>query len=199
MTTKHALRCRCGKLTGEVAHPESGTRAVCYCKDCQAFARFLGRPDQVLDPQRGTEIVAILPAHVSFTGGLEHLACMSLSPKGLLRWYARCCNTPIGNTPRDFRVAHVGLVHTCLSDPAHSLDESFGPVKMRVNTQGALGEVRASRLDTFAAIVKYLAALTGARLGGSYKRTPFFDAAGVPVRTPSVLSKAEHERLREAA
>ena len=199
MATNHALRCRCGKLTGEVAHPEAGTRAVCYCKDCQAFARFLGQPQQVLDAQRGTEIVAMLPRHVSFTSGVEHLACMSLSPKGILRWYARCCNTPIGNTPRDFKIAHVGLIHTCLRDPAHSLAESFGPVKMRVNTQGALGEVRASRLGTLAAIVKFMAALTRSRLTGAYKRTPFFDAAGVPVRTPRVLSRAEHERLREAA
>lgn len=197
--TTHPLRCRCGKLTGEVAHPGSGTRAVCYCRDCQAFARFLGEPSRVLDAQLGTDIVAMLPRHVSFTGGLEHLACMSLSPHGTYRWYAQCCNTPIGNTPRDFRIAHVGLIHSCLHDPSKSLDASFGLVKMRVNRQSALGEVRSSPLRTFAAILKYMASLTRARMTGGYKQTPFFDAAGTPVRTPTVLTSAEHKRLRAGA
>ena len=36
----------------------------------------------------------------------------------------------------------------------------------------------------------------GARIGGSYKRSPFFDAAsGMPVLAPHVLTKAERERL----
>jgi hypothetical protein len=38
------LRCRCGHVRGvEIrVSPSSGLRLVCYCKDCQAFARFLG-------------------------------------------------------------------------------------------------------------------------------------------------------------
>src|SRR5262245_45837150 len=51
------LRCRCGHVHGvasEVA-PFNGFRLVCYCKDCQAFARFLDRPE-VLDAAGGTDI-----------------------------------------------------------------------------------------------------------------------------------------------
>ncbi len=62
----------------------------------------------------GTDVVATLPRHVRFTQGIEALACMSLSETGMLRWYARCCNTAIGNTPRNFKVSHVGLIHICL-------------------------------------------------------------------------------------
>ena len=95
------LRCRCGAIQGTVDSRHVYGRAVCYCTDCQAFARYLGSQDQVLNRQGGTEIVAILPAAVHFETGLDKLACMSLSDKGLLRWYASCCRTPIGNTPRD--------------------------------------------------------------------------------------------------
>ncbi|MGH8856217.1 MAG: DUF6151 family protein, partial [Telluria sp.] len=107
-----ALRCRCGKVRGQVDPSGVAARAVCYCKDCQAFGRFLG--GGVLDAAGGTEVEATLPAAVRFEAGMEHLACMSLSPKGLYRWYAACCRTPIGNTPRDPRTAYVGLVRACV-------------------------------------------------------------------------------------
>ena len=77
------LRCRCGKLQGEVDATRVAARAVCYCKDCQAFARFLKAQDVVLAAAGGTEVEAALPAAVRFTQCLEHLACMSLSPKGI--------------------------------------------------------------------------------------------------------------------
>jgi len=41
--------------------PSTGLRFVCYCKDCQAFARFLERAD-VLDPAGGTDIFQMPPA-----------------------------------------------------------------------------------------------------------------------------------------
>ena len=59
--SSHPIRCRCGKLQGEISHAELGTRAVCYCHDCQAFAHFLGAAEEYFDPLGGTEIVAIAP------------------------------------------------------------------------------------------------------------------------------------------
>ena len=40
--TSHPVHCRCGRLTGEISDPGHGIRGVCYCRDCQAFAHFLG-------------------------------------------------------------------------------------------------------------------------------------------------------------
>ena len=136
----HPLQCQCGTLKGYVSPPDMANRAVCYCKDCQAFAHFLERPDDaVLNELGGTEIVATLPRHVHFTQGLEALVCMSLSDHGLLRWYTSCCNTPIGNTPRDFKTSYVGLLHSCLTKRAPSLQDSFGPVRMVLQTKSAKG------------------------------------------------------------
>lgn len=192
-----ALRCRCGTLRGLVAHPERVSRGVCYCKDCQAFAHFLGKTDDILDEMGGTDVMATLPKYVTFTQGLEALACMSLTETGMLRWYTSCCNTPIGNTPRDFRISHVGLIHTCLANPPGTLDESFGPVRMRVNTKSAKGKPKTLPISTVTSILRFLSSLIRTRLDGSYKTTPFFTPdQGTPVIPPKVLSSDERVRLR---
>ena len=196
----HPLHCQCGTLRGHVSHTESVCRGVCYCKDCQAYAHFLGKADEVLDEMGGSDVVATLPQHVTFTQGLEKLTCMSLSDKGMLRWYASCCNTPIGNTSRDFKVSHVGLLHNCLQDPSTSLDSAFGPVRMRVGMKSAKGTPKAMALSTTVAILQFMARLIRARLDGSYKRTPFFDPeTGKPRVSPKVLTPDERARLMQAA
>jgi hypothetical protein len=192
----HPLQCRCGTLKGYVSPPDMAIRALCYCKDCQAFARFLERPDTVLNELGGTEIVATLPRHVHFTHGLESLVCMSLSDRGLLRWYARCCNTPIGNTPRDVKVSYVGLVHSCLANRAPSLQDSFGPVRMVLQTKSAKGQVKSTPMSNFVTMLKIMKSIIGTRISGSYKRNPFFvEGSGIPIKQPRVLTKAERIRV----
>jgi hypothetical protein len=197
----HPLQCRCGTLKGRLARAEAATRGVCYCKDCQAFARFLGHANEILDESGGTDVVATLASNVTITEGANTLACMSLTPNGLLRWYASCCNTPIGNTVRNPKLAYVGLVHNCLEHSGAPLDAAFGPVRMRVNTQSATrGHPGATPIATLAAVVRLAASIGRARLGGSYRSTPFFDTQrGVPVVAPTVVSSAERDRLRSAA
>src|SRR6202158_3966466 len=92
------LRCRCGRMRGVASNvsPSSGFRFVCYCKDCQAFARFLYRAD-VLDPAGGTNILQMPPGRVKLTAGTDAVRCLRLSNK-VLRWYTECCRTPIANT-----------------------------------------------------------------------------------------------------
>ena len=59
---------------------------------------FLEQENKVLSQYGATDIFQIPIAHVHITAGHEQLALMRLTPKGLNRWYAKCCNTPIGNT-----------------------------------------------------------------------------------------------------
>lgn len=199
MTSSHPLRCRCGHLTGSVGEPAKAVHAICYCIDCQSFAHFLGKAQEVLDEAGGTEVVATDPRHVSFTQGMDALACMSLSPRGLLRWYARCCNTPIGNTLRNRRFAYVGLVHSCLGDSA-TLRRSFGPPRARANTGSAHERVASTPLQGVAAFVRAGTWIARARVTGGWRRTPFFDpATGDPLAQPVVISRDERERLRQAA
>ncbi|MGI4844703.1 MAG: DUF6151 family protein [Janthinobacterium lividum] len=189
-----ALRCRCGKLRGQVDARRVAARAVCYCKDCQAYGRFLGT--SVLDPLGGTEVAATLPAAVRFDAGLEQLACMSLGPKGLYRWYARCCRTPVGNTPRDPRTSYLGLVRTCLDVPDAELARQLGPLRCRVETGSAKGPVKPSVLGTAWAVCRIGTMLMKARLGGGYRENPFFrPGTSEPVTPPQVLSLEERKAL----
>ena len=190
------LRCHCGAVRGEMDTGRAYARATCYCRDCRAFARFVGQPG-VLDARGGTDIVALAPAAVRFTAGSEHVACMSLSPKGLLRWYAACCRTPLGNTPRDAKLLYAGLVTACFDAAPQVVDAAFGPRdRIVLNTGSATAAVRATPLAFLAGGLRILAGLFGARLRRE-STSPFFDASGRPLREPEVVSRemrAELER-----
>lgn len=189
-----ALRCRCGKLRGQVDGARVAARAVCYCKDCQAYGRFLATT--VLDPSGGTEVAITLPAALRFDQGLEHLACMSLGPKGMYRWYASCCRTPIGNTPRDPRTSYVGLVRACLDAPDAELERQLGPLRCRLETQSASPPVAASGLSTARAVCRIGTMIMKARLGGGYRDNPFFrPQSSEPVKPLQVLSLDERKAL----
>jgi hypothetical protein len=155
----------------------------------------------MLDSFNGTDIVAVRPRYVSFTSGIDKLACMSLSPTGTLRWYSSCCKTPIGNTPRDFKTSHVGLVHDCLESGGIPIERSFGPIKMRVNRQGASKvPPRNAPLDFGIAMAKYLASMAWTRFTGQYRTNPFFNTtSGQPIVSPHVVSAAERAKLRSDA
>lgn len=191
---KHLLSCSCGGLQGEIINREVGVRAVCYCRDCQTFATFLGQADDILDEAGGTEVIGLRPSNLRFTKGLKNLACVSLSDKGLLRWYANCCNTPIGNTPRNFKLAHIGLIHNCVDGAPANLDSAFGPVRLRVNTGAAKKPTKAYGAGVIVSL-QHVASLIAERFTGRYKMTPFFDEFGTPVVVPKVRTNLEHKKL----
>lgn len=182
-------------MQGAVRQPKRALRAVCYCGDCQAYAHVLGQPESVLDSLGGTEVVGVSGAQVSIATGTRELACLSLSPRGLLRWYASCCRTPIGNTPRNWKLPYVGLVHTCLRKP-DSLEQSFPRVQLRAYTRSASGPApRGGSVGGLIRLGGLMARITGSRLSGGYKDSPFFDGGGRPV---AVVAVAPHEAVEAA-
>lgn len=194
----HRIQCTCGQVRGAIVQPRRAMRAVCYCRDCQTYAHLLRRADQVLDPAGGTDVIATPASNVVITAGREHLACVSLSPRGLLRWYAACCDTPVANTPRDWKLAYVGLVHTCLRQP-EPLERSFPQVEMRIYTKSAHGAVPADTgLPGKLHFLRMVMRLTGMRLTGAYKSTPLFSASGEPVAPPRVAGSEEVDAARRA-
>lgn len=193
----YPLRCHCGAIEGYVASPDTAGRAVCYCRDCQAFANFLGRPEQILNSEGGTDIIATLPRHVRLTKGAQHLLCMRLSEKGLLRWYAGCCRTPIGNTPQDPKLSYVGLVRTCLPGSSAEIDSAFGPARISLNTGSANGYVSPTRIASFLGVLKIIRNVLGARLSGAFKENPFFRPGSTkPIVAPQTLKPEERRALR---
>ncbi len=183
MSEPHPIRCECGAFGGALARIPWSHRVICYCDSCQAFAERLGRGDDVLDAQGGSDIVQTSPRHLTFTQGQEHLACLRVTPKGPLRWYASCCNTPIGNTPASPRLSFVGLLHSCLGSRAE-LDAVFGPPRTYIFTKSARGEPKPKQHLSVPGIGTYIWHMALARLDGNYRQTPFFDASGAPAAQP---------------
>ena len=190
------LRCHCGSVEGFVASPRAAARAVCYCRDCQAFARFLGQP-AVLDGNGGTDIVAIAPDALRITAGIGQVACMSMGPKGLLRWYAACCRTPLANTSRDPKLYYTGVVAACLDAAPAELDAALGPRdRIVANTGSATAPVESSGLRFVLGGLRIFGPVIAARLRGRRAGAPFFDASGQPLRQPEVISRERREALR---
>lgn len=192
---RHPLQCACGSLKGHVSLSFAVNHAMCYCKDCQAFMHALDRAD-VLDDRGGTDIVQTTPQALQFSQGIGNLDCLRLTPNGLLRWYTRCCNTPIGNTSPNHKLSFVGLIHASLQGSGQApLTESFGPVRMRGFTRSARGEPKPRATFSVMSIARLWSTVMSARLSGSYRQTPFFTADGHCMVTPRVLSAGERERV----
>lgn len=203
----HSIRCHCGKLKGTVKCNQEVNRCVCYCVDCQAFARFLKREHEILDEIGGTSIIQTIPANVLFTEGTENLACIRLTANGLLRWYTTCCNTPIGNTPPTLNPSFIGLIHNCLTSDQTPLDRAFGPIRMYVHTKSTIlrgigstnGENKPKSTGVVLGTLRVIGMILKARFDGRYKQTPFFDVeSGNPIAIPKVLNDEELQILKNA-
>ena len=196
----HPLRCQCGSLTGFVETKARAGHSVCYCEDCQAFIRFLGREADLLDARGGCENIQTLPKDVTFKTGAQHIACIKLSDKGMVRWYAACCNTPIGNTPATSKLPFVGLSRACLENAAPSVEESFGGVWHCTFVAGARGQPKPKPFGFVRLILWMIGNRLRARFSGGFSQNPFFDTAkDEPIVEPTILSAVERSRLREGA
>src|SRR5690242_15212459 len=175
------LRCRCGEVRAMVTEltPRTVNRVVCYCDDCQAFLHQLGRTD-LLNPKGGSDVLQVAPATVSFTQGQHHIVGLQLKPKGLYRWYAKCCNTPVGNTLTP-SLPFVGLLAPVLDKPR--LDDMVGPASGAIFGKFAVGEppTGSTRFNP-RLLLRAIGKLLGWRLRGRAWPHPFFSReTGAPL------------------
>lgn len=193
------IQCECGKFRAERQGFPQNTpgRLMCYCDDCQTYLHCLKRGD-LLDANGGTEVIPVYPADLRILAGEEHVQCLRLSPKGMFRFFAACCNTPIGNTAPGS--PWMGLLR-CVHD-GKQLDEALGPIRARI--MGAFakgtpppGTPKKIAFSSFAVVVPYM--LKGLVFGKG-KPSPFFPTDGkTPLAPPRVLGKEERNRARAEA
>lgn len=189
------LRCRCGQVRGRVLNVslETTNRTVCYCDDCQAFHHHLGCED-LLDEHGGIDVVQVAPATVAFDGHPQ-VAGLRLTPKGLHRWYATCCNTPLGNTLKP-SIPFVGIGISAFETPASLRDEVFGPARARVQRRFAIGTPpRTSALSGVGMALHIARVLATWKLRGAWPN-PFFARTGQPTYPITVLTASERDALR---
>jgi hypothetical protein len=178
--------------------PSSGFRFVCYCKDCQLFARFLQRAD-VLDPAGGTDIFHMPPRRVNLTAGTDALRCLRLSNK-VLRWYTDCCRTPIANTAAGPGFPVIGVVHSFMDHEAagRSRDEVLGPPLCRIYERSAAGPLppNAPGPLSLGLFARRASMMLGWWVRGLGWPTPFFDDRTKAPRGPArVLTRSERAAL----
>jgi hypothetical protein len=168
--------------------PTTGFRFVCYCTDCQAFARFLERTD-VLDPAGGTDIFHMAAGRVRLTAGADAMQCVRRSDK-VLRWYADCCRTPIANTATTPRFPVVAVIHSLMDHGERARDDALGKPLCRIYERSAIGPLPrdAAPPPSLRLFGRRAAMLLGWWARGLGKPSPFFDArTNAPVAAPRTL------------
>jgi hypothetical protein len=188
------LRCRCGNVRGlaRALSPRVGLRFFCYCRHCQAFVRFLGRPE-VLDAAGGTDIFQMAPARLRLDAGLEALRCVRLSNRGVLRWYTDCCHTPVANTADTARFPLVAVIHAFMDHEGDGRprDEVLGPPRCRLFERSAVAPLPpgAAPPPSAGVFVRRTAMLLGWWMRGLARPSPFFyERTGALRAEPQVLS-----------
>ena len=204
MTFNIPLKCSCGSFRGIASgiSKSKGNRIVCMCDDCQAYAHFLGRAKEVLDDNGGTDVFPIPPANLTITHGFEFLKCLRLTDKGMIRWYAGCCKTPIANSMPSSKFPFAGVIHTIMNfaDGTKTREEALGPVYARVQGKSGIGELPQDAYPTtpLKVIFSTIQFLFFAWIKRQYKPSPFFDSiSGKPKVDPYILTSIERENLRK--
>lgn len=195
MSTELSLGCRCGRVRGRAVEvsPPSSNQVVCYCKDCRAFARWLGRME-ILDEAGGTLIVQLARGRVLIDEGIDQLACLRLSDKGLHRWYAACCRTPVGNTIP--KVPFIGLIGAFV-DPDDARRAGAFPPLVRVHTKSAMGPLPPGGAAAFPMYLRVVRLLLGWRIRRLYGDALFDPRTCAPRVPPQVLTPAERDAIRD--
>lgn len=198
MTTNEIteLQCACGELQLELhgADAQNGTHAICYCTDCQAFARSLGKADW-LDEQGGTDLFQSQPHRVRITSGAERLGVLQLNKKGLYRWYATCCDTPLCNTLGTPKMAFASFLTANMKGDLSRL----GPVLFQHKPDHALSPVAPNSGPMWRFALRAMRMMLAERLSGRWKQTPFFDAhTGRSIVRPRILSEDERRAAYRA-
>ena len=195
-----ALECRCGRVRAVAqVSPRSVIHLICYCDDCQAFARQLERPD-VLDAAGGTAVCHVAPARMRITQGEDAIRCLRLSEKGMHRFYSECCRTPIASTLSG-RLPFMSLSLAFAAPSSAAQRESLLGAPTGIMARFAVGEVPsyAHAKAPLGLIVRIFAHVLGFWVSGEGQPHPLFDARGAPRAKPYVLTASERDALRPPA
>ncbi|SFQ97795.1 DUF6151 family protein [Poseidonocella sedimentorum] len=181
--------CRCGAVAGQLTaiSPRAGTHLRCHCGDCRSAARHF----ETELTEGAVALFQMSPDRVRFTQGQANLAILRLSPSGLFRWYAACCNTALCNTLARPRLAFVGMMVDRLYDPA-----PLGKIRTIASLPGPPGS--APRHKGMPKLVwGLMTRMIAANLSDRWRDTPFFDPdTGAPIVTAQIMPKATRDALR---
>lgn len=175
--------------------PPTGIRYVCHCDDCQAFACFTGIAASVLDEHGGTDVYQLPASRLRVVEGREHLACVQVTPRPLLRWHCSRCRSPVANTYHRSQLSFVSLPLCSVSTMER--DALLGPPSGHAWTRSGQGDLSGVRQVNLPAMLWRIASrIVSAWLTGDHRCNPLFDpATGKPIVVPRRLTLDERARL----
>ena len=188
--------CECGKVAGfiEKATVAEGDFVVCHCKDCRDLVRHFGKEELILDAHDGTALYQSRCARMRITQGKEQLAGLHMTDGPTLRWYAKCCGTPIFNTYKNARIPYVTtLLANCDEAARKGLGEPLGHLfldDVEAETS-ALKPLSMNRL-----MRRFFPRMLKDIVSGDRRRSELFDRETLePIVEPRRLSDAEQKAL----
>ena len=165
--------CRCGQVEIEAEiDAKSDSRLVCYCQSCRKFAEQTGAT-ATLDHAGGVDLYQTAVERLGIVKGADKLAWTRLSEKGPVRWFAMCCGAPIANTLPTRQIPFATLMSAGFVDQA-----ALPPILGRVNKKDATARIEGDLGNPKKAVRAFLWRALKSRVGGGYKRNPFFTPDG---------------------
>jgi hypothetical protein len=146
----------------------------------------LNAEDRILDLHAGTALYQGRCAAMRLLQGRDRLACLHLTEKPTLRWYARCCDTPMFNTYRNGRIPYITtLVANCDPDQRGGL---LGPPIGHLFTEEATGDVSHLRRLAMATLMRrFFKRMITDIIVGDRKRADLFDPGTLAPIAPPAL------------
>lgn len=181
-----SFSCRCGAIVGKLIAPgpRVGDHVVCHCSDCRAFADYLDAGDVVLDEHGGTALYQGRCATMRIDTGIDRLACLHLTDKPTLRWYAACCRAPMFNSYKNGRIPYITtVVANCDAERRESV---LGPVTGHLFTDEAIGDASHLKQLKMARLMRrFFRRMLTDLITGSRRRAALFDPQTLePIAVP---------------
>ncbi|QNO27993.1 hypothetical protein EEB18_003200 [Sphingopyxis sp. OPL5] len=198
MSSDLAFACPCGTVSGTLLNvgPDQGDHVICHCTDCQDLTRHLGHANRVLDAHGGSALYQSRCAKMRLDTGRERLACVHLTDKPTLRWYATCCGMPLFNSYANGKIPYI-TTQLAACDPA-TRDTLVGPPLGHLFTQDGIGDTGAlPKMSMGQLMRRFFPRMIKDMLSGDRRRCELFDTRTLePIATPHRLTGEERRALR---
>ncbi|MCW0199738.1 DUF6151 family protein [Sphingopyxis sp.] len=196
MASALPFACECGTVSGTLTIGPEGDHVICHCTDCQNLAHYLGHP-RVLDAEGGTALYQTRCARMRLASGRDRLACVHLTDKPTLRWYAGCCRTPLFNTVGTGKLPFI-TVQLAACDAA-ARERLLGPPGGHLFVQDAIGDASGLRKMRMATLMRRFAVRAIRDIvSGDRRRAALFDPQTLePIAVPHRLTSEKRRALRD--
>ncbi|MFC3784988.1 hypothetical protein GGR90_003737 [Sphingopyxis italica] len=198
MTSDLSFACDCGTVSGMLIDvgPDQGDHVVCHCTDCQDLAHYLGHAGRILDAHGGSSLYQSRCAHLRLDTGRDQLACVHLTDKPMLRWYATCCRLPLFNSHANGKLPFF-TAQFVACDPA-TRDRLIGPPRGHLFLQEGVGDTSGlPKMRTATMIRRFFVRVIKDLISGDRRRCALFDAKTLePIATPHRLTGEERQALK---